>query len=197
MPEQAFNLHYASSDPSIQPSYNVAPGEFPYYFCDICQQSFKCPQDLNLHAMYGHAASPMIHCKFCNKTFYQMSHLNIHTAQEHTDISSVGLSHSSENKLTTHQWNDISPVAPEAPHTPLCQLDGNVSPASLSPASPSTIFSDPAIVSTGSTSLSNVPDTTLQFQYNLNASNQACRLIENTNRPAYSIRYSNPQTIKG
>ena len=54
----------------------------------------------------------------------------------------------------------------------------------------------PTIISTG-ISAQSPGNQDIQYLYKLNPVNQARKLIENTSRPEFSIRYSNPQTILG
>ena len=78
------------------------------------------------------------------------------------------------------------------PPSPLQQVDGNTS----LPLSCSTVTSLPRDPATIITDHVPVPGN-IQFQYSLNISNQASRLVENTHRPAFTTRYSNPQIICG
>ena len=77
-----------------------------------------------------------------------------------------------------------------ATFSPIGQVDGNVSPPSLSstPGLPNSNIIEPAIISAGDDSNSSTRNA--HFQYTLNNLNQTKRLLENTNRDVFTIRYN-------
>ena len=126
----------------------------------------------------------MIHCNKCDFTCNSMRHLNIHL-KNHTDFYD-----------TDHSALELSDIQ---------QVDGNDSLMSdndngQAPVQPQDDTGrsshGPTIISTG-ISAQSPGNQDIQYLYKLNPVNQARKLIENTSRPEFSIRYSNPQTILG
>ena len=179
--------------------------DVPSYLCNICHHFFQSLEDLRLHMESWHSATPLVHCKFCDETFQNMRDLNAHTVHMHAQCLSLNLSCNTVDNSTQEH---TEPVYSEClagppnqdltstlslPPSPLQQVDGNVSLPLSSPASVTLFRGDPTTISTGHAP---APGN-VQLQYSLNTSNQTSRLVENTHRPAFTIRYSNPQIICG
>ena len=162
--------------------------------CEVCGTTFYNEGALSHHVKSCHKRSTPVTCNLCGKPPQDNYNPTPHCFTGH-----------SSNKCSC----DINPIVNESPCTEperilerrtqtspisILQLDGNVSPSSLSPTTPQT----GSVVSTSdAASHSNITAGNIQFQYSLNSVAQAKRLLENTDRPPFSIRYSNLQNIKG
>ena len=160
--------------------------------CNLCGFTTSSSTTLKHHQESSHVHQPsIIHCNVCGQAFSHMRDLNMHAREHHESLSP-------SDRSGTNTVPQIEPTCyTPALFSPIDQVDGNVSPPSLSstPGLPKRDIADHAIISAGGSNTSFIPSP--HFQYTLNSVNQTKRLLENTNRDAFTIRYNAPQIFKG
>ena len=193
----------------------------PYFECNICSKILASTEDMNSHVQIHHdqyllfpSSGPimtpstethehqsdvysamdhqdsnqhtisMLHCSKCEFTCYSMRYLNVHL-QNHASCSDSGPS--------TLELSDIQQVDGNDSLMP----DTSIIQTPVQPQhDPNRPSPDPTIISTGTSAISSRSQD-IQHLYTLNHVNQAKKLLENTSRPEFSIKFSNPQTILG
>ena len=216
--QQTHQVPAQVSSPMNEPIYppNTQPIEksqsflTPYHLSEVCGCLFGSIGHYMSHMESQHAltqntqhtpthpVSPDVHCNICDQAFSNMRYLNIHTMGHHTPGTTVSTPAplcDGEKSLTCSGASPITISSPAIP-SPIHQLDGNdtLGSPSLSPLELSrNVLSESANVSPKT--VSGAPD--IQHQYSLNSVNQARRLLDNTTRDTFEIRYSSPQTIMG
>ena len=166
--------------------------------CAICASSHNSLSILSNHNHSYHENLSPIHCNLCEHVFYDMRQLNIHVREQHQPLSYNVTEHPRDD-CDDHDPSSSTNLHSARPSnicfSPIGQFDGNISPTDPAQPMARQTYSDAAVITTGS--VTSNPSPVIQLPYTLNSVNQAKRLIENTQRSAFSIRYNNPQTIKG
>ena len=165
--------------PNLSPDFVMTASTEVYYW-DQDEYFDMSNQDLSQHT------ASMLHCTKCDFTCYNMRDLNIHL-QNHTGYS-----------------DPLPPTPSTLEISDIQQVDGNDSlmsdTTSITPTQPPHVtnrsLEAPTITPAG-VSASGFRQQDMQLLYRLNHVNQAKRLIENTSRPEFEIKLSNPQTTQG
>ena len=175
--------------------------------CDQCTYISSSQTDLNSHMIHNHKHNQELHCNKCDKTFRSVVILNIHTKHCHESIpdpqtpiqaSSCSNSYFAGDISDDMETHDDASIAGMNEVASIPQIDGNDSlttdisdTVSLSNSSRHPVDDQP------DSGLSHPSSDNIQFQYNLNSQTQTKKLLANSSKQAFTLRYNNPQIING
>ena len=176
-------------------------------------QTFQSVDIMSDHVQVNHDyGNPMtlLHCNHCEYTFHSMILLNIHIKENHGDAPDSLDKQCSSSNISTYSGRESHGSNHQQVETSsIPQFDGNITLLSDTCTIPTDMLSTgftPSLSTpahdTNTDTNRNLNDTAQggdndQLQYTLNQANQARRLLDNTERPELSIRYSSPQIIAG